>query len=233
MNVARLALDELVPLGRMAIGNAVTNQAIMAYLAEYNYLPARLGEGQALLARAEALIAAQVGGLGDQKNATEVKDEAWAAADRLYLRLLKAARLVIKKSGDRSALDLDGNRERAYLPWFGQVKQFYTQALARPDLLEQLADLNVTAAKLQAGLALITALEAARNAQQSNIGLKQNTTEARDDVLTELRAWLGKYLAVAELALEDEPQLLESLGALVRSGPAASAKPADPEPAAA
>ena len=229
MDVMHLTLDELVPIGKMAIANALKNEVIMEYLADYNYTPARLAEGQTLLTSADALITAQVGGLGDQKNATEDKDEAWAAADKVYMRHLKAARLCIHKSGDRTLLALDGNRENSYLGWRGQANQFYTQALARPDLLAQLADLNLTAAKLKAGLAMVTTLEAARETQQSQIGLKQNATEERDKVLNDLRVWLSKYLAVAELALEDEPQLLESLGVLVRSRSTRSPEPA-PEP---
>jgi phage gp46-like protein len=229
MDVMHLTLDELVPVGKMAIGNALKNAVIMEYLADFKYTPDRLAEGQTLLSAAEKLIGTQVGGLGDQKNATEVKDEAWEAADKVYMRLIKSARLVIHKSGDRTALGLDGIRRNSYLGWLGQVKQFYTQALARADLLDQLDDLNVTAAKLQAGLALVTALEAARETQQSQIGAKQNATEDRDKVLDDLRAWLSKYLAVAELALEDEPQLLESLGVLVRSR---AARPPEPPAAA-
>ena len=225
MDVMHLTLEELVPIGKMAIANALKSEVIMEYLADYNYTPARLAEGQTLLTSADALITAQVGGLGDQKNATEDKDEAWAATDKVYMRHLKAARLCIHKSGDRTLLALDGNRENSYLRWRGQANQFYTQALARPDLLAQLADLNLTAAKLQAGLAMVTALETARQTQQSQIGLKQNATEERDKVLNDLRVWLSKYLAVAELALEDEPQLLESLGVLVRSR---SSRPSEP-----
>lgn len=228
MDIMHLTLDELIPAGKMAIANALSNKFILDYLADFNYTTSRLTEGQALLLRAEQLIAAQVGGLGDQKNATEVKDEAWAAADKVYMRLLKAARLVIHKSGDRTTLGLDGERDQSYLGWLGQCKQFYTQALSRPDLLDQLDDLNVTPAKLQAGLALVTALEAARETQQNQIGLKQNSTETRDSVLADVRAWLSKYLAVAELALEDEPQLLESLGVLVRSRSTHPAQPPAP-----
>ena len=139
----------------------------MAYFSSIKWptfrLTKTLAEGQTLLTSADALITAQVGELGEQKNATEVKDEAWAAADKVYMRHLKAARLCIHKSGDRTLLALDGERKDDYLGWHGQADRFYTQALARPDLLAQLADLNLTAAKLQAGLDMVTALETARD----------------------------------------------------------------------
>jgi hypothetical protein len=98
----------------MAINNALKSAVIMEYLADFKYTPERLAEGQTLLDAAEKLIGAQVGGIGDQKNATEVKDDAWEAADKVYMRLLKSARLVINKSGDRTALDLDGDRQNSY-----------------------------------------------------------------------------------------------------------------------
>ena len=46
----------------------------------------------------------------------------------------------------------------------------------------------------------------------------------------ELAAWMSKYQAAAEVALDEHPQLLESLGWLVRNEPPAASPPPVPEP---
>jgi hypothetical protein len=43
-------------------------------------------------------------------------------------------------------------------------------------------------------------------------GEAQAATEARDKALDNLQEWMSDYIAVARIALEDEPQLMEMLG---------------------
>ncbi|MEL6606343.1 MAG: hypothetical protein AAFP20_24355 [Cyanobacteria bacterium J06614_10] len=45
----------------------------------------------------------------------------------------------------------------------------------------------------------------------------QAATQKRDAALDELQDWLSDFLAIAKIALEDDPQKLESLGVFVRS----------------
>ena len=53
--------------------------------------------------------------------------------------------------------------------------------------------------------------------QEKEKGEAQAATKARDAAIDELQDWLSDYLAIAKVALEDNPQLLEGLGVLVRS----------------
>jgi hypothetical protein len=155
------------------------------------------------------------------------------AADAAYLRLFKVASVVIKDPGDRIKLVLNGNRNRSYKGWRDQVDMFYTHSLGNPGILSQLAEVNITVEKLEAGRALFEAAEAARDAQTNQIGNKQQSTVERDRALDELEDAVSDYLKIAEVALEDKPQLMESLGSLVRSSPAARAAADQPtEPAA-
>ncbi|NEP46299.1 MAG: hypothetical protein F6K35_46720, partial [Okeania sp. SIO2H7] len=54
-------------------------------------------------------------------------------------------------------------------------------------------------------------------AQEKEKGEAQQATKTRDEALDALDDWLGDFLAIAEVALADKPQLLEALGVLVRS----------------
>ena len=48
-------------------------------------------------------------------------------------------------------------------------------------------------------------------------GEAQAATKRRDAALDAMQDWLSDYLAIAKVALEEEPQLLEGLGVLQRS----------------
>ena len=48
-------------------------------------------------------------------------------------------------------------------------------------------------------------------------GESQDATKLKDTAFGELDDWMRDFYAVAKIALEDNPQLLESLGKFVRS----------------
>ena len=98
-----------------------------------------------------------------------------------------------------------------------QSTQFYKNALASKAILKDLAEFGITEQKLKAGLKEVEAIEAANLAQEKEKGEAQAATQKRDAALDELQDWLSDYLAIAKIALEEEPQLLEGLGVLQRS----------------
>ena len=53
--------------------------------------------------------------------------------------------------------------------------------------------------------------------QEKEKGEAQAATQKRDAALDAMQDWLSDYLAIAKVALEEEPQLLEGLGMLQRS----------------
>ena len=53
--------------------------------------------------------------------------------------------------------------------------------------------------------------------QEKEKGQAQAATQKRDAALDDLQDWLSDYLAIAKVALEDNPQLLEGLGVLQRA----------------
>ena len=64
---------------------------------------------------------------------------------------------------------------------------------------------------------MITDLEAARAEYLREKGESQDSTKIKDAAFAKIDDWMSEFYAVAKIALEDNPQLLESLGKLVRS----------------
>lgn len=54
-------------------------------------------------------------------------------------------------------------------------------------------------------------------AQQSRRGIAKETAKARDAALEALNRWMRDFLAIARVALADQPQALEQPGAAVTS----------------
>jgi len=80
----------------------------------------------------------------------------------------------------------------------------------------KLARLAITADSLTAGNTLITELEAARAEYLKEVGESQDATKAKDAAFAKMDDWMSEFYAVARIGLEDNPQLLEALGKVVK-----------------
>lgn len=49
------------------------------------------------------------------------------------------------------------------------------------------------------------------------VGESKNATKARDAAMAAMQDWMTEFYAVARIALEEQPQLLEALGRPVKS----------------
>lgn len=76
---------------------------------------------------------------------------------------------------------------------------------------------GIDEAKLTAGQAAVKEVETRLAAQLKEKGEAQAATEARDKALEDLLDWMSDFVAIAKIALEDEPQQLEALG-IVKPG---------------
>jgi hypothetical protein len=49
------------------------------------------------------------------------------------------------------------------------------------------------------------------------VGESEDLTQQKDGAFSKLDEWMSEFYAVAKIALEDHPQLLESLGKSIKS----------------
>ena len=225
MSNKNLSIPEEFAFDQLAIDNALSNPTLLNYLAEVGYVEDRLTAGRSLLQRAMDLHRQQGSEYGDQHGATDAKGAAWDAANKAYLTQVKLARMAVKNRGDRDRLKLDGDRKQNFAEWRDQVEAFYAPTLKEVALQTRLLEVNLTLAKLTAAYDLVKAVDAARQSQATERGEAQDATDNRDAALDELRDWMSDYLVAAHVALEDHPQLLEALGILARTTPAARSQP--------
>lgn len=218
MSKAKRSIARRLDAAQLAIGGALANADIQGYLAEYGYDLTRLQAGQALYQAALAAHHRQKLQYGNQHAATVEVNRLWRAAHADYTRYVKVARVALQD--DHSAatqLALRGRRKRPLSSWLLQAQQFYENALTDQAILAQLAGFGITRDKLEAGLAQVEAVEAANLLQENARGEAQDATQVRDAALKALEAWLNDFMAIARVALEPRPQLLEALGIVVPS----------------
>ena len=118
--------------------------------------------------------------------------------------------------GAAQKLDLAG-RKRTRAGWLLQAQQFYANALTDSAIVEQLAAYGITQERLAEGQRQVAAVAAGNVARRSQQGAARQATATRDAALAALQRWMRDFVAIARVALADQPQLLEKLRAVVAS----------------
>ncbi len=80
------------------------------------------------------------------------------------------------------------------------------------EVLNGFAEYGITEDKLKAAQTEMLTVEAANAAQEQEKGEAQDATQQRNQAIDLLDDWLSDFIAIARIALEDRPQLLEVLG---------------------
>ncbi len=213
MTKSKKSLAERLMAAQVAIDNALSDTEVKTFLAEFGYDDTRLNVGKTLLDTANQLQQKQQKEYGDQFEATGELKDIWEEADQQYMRFVKVARIALRDDHSLyQKLDLGGTRKVSLAGWLAQAKQFYLNALGDATVLEKMATYGMTREKIEAGKALLDQTEAANAAQEKEKGEAQQATQERDKAIDELEAWLADFLAIARIALEDKPQLMEKLG---------------------
>lgn len=213
MTRPKRSIDERLLAAQVAIDNALGDADVLAALNVFGYDEARLNAGKALYEEAVALVNQQKVEYGDQFEATAAVRAAWEEADAAYMRTLKVARVALKGNQKaRAAMMLAGTRKQSLSGWLEQATAFYTNLVGDADLMAAMANFGYDQAKLEAEGTLIQAVVDANLAQEKEKGEAQDATKQRDAKLDEMDEWMSDFKAIAQVALEENPQWLEKLG---------------------
>lgn len=213
-----LSEAETLELYRVSLNNTENQPEIANAMAEKGYDASVISQGKALLAKARQLFDANR--IEDNETSAAYANFTQAKSDleATYGVHRKLAKVVFKNDGvtlDR--LGILGRIPRPYTSWMEKVKTFYSEVVADSALQNQLSRLNISIDELNTGESQIAVLEAARENYLREKGESQKTTKSKDDALEEIDDYMSDFYAVAKVALVSEPQLLESMGKLVKS----------------
>lgn len=212
---------DVISRADLAIENSLSNAEIQAAVAACGYPAEKLVEARAQVEAAQAAVSERASALGKRIDATQEFHQALAAAQEAYRKLAKTARVMCDKP-TLSALGLTGREPRTIGAFLKAAFTLFDNAADAPIL----AQYGYDAAQLAAGRAAVVALQAAGQRSDAARGAALAATARQREALKGLRAWLARYIAIAKVALRENPQRLESLGILVRSSKTAAQRAA-------
>lgn len=202
----------------LALNNAKDLPDLLADLSLSGYDEVKLDEGLALLDTAQEAVRTQDREYGEQLDASDELSAEAKEARKLYMRHVKLARVVLEDDrGLQEDLGLRGRRKRSLVGWLDQARNFYSSALAKPEILDKLDAIKITEPDLTDALAVIEEVEKQRRAARDEREDSQSATWAKDKAMEPLDKWMGKFFKVARVVFEDEPQKLEALGLTIPS----------------
>lgn len=200
---------------RIAIEGALSNPSILKQLALYGYDRKKLMEGKAYYEKMRLLENTKNQERGEQLRNTDELYAAFDQAYKQYIKHVKIARMAIPHNRELwRILDLSGTRKRNIAGWLYQAEAFYMNI---GQVEGALAHFGVTSEELAQAKAMMEAVAAARVKRFGSASDAQLAKKERDDALTALNDWYRKFIVIARVALDQNPQMLEALGLMVRS----------------
>ncbi len=213
--VGKKSIDTMLHAGKTAITNGKVPK-MQEYLSTFGYDLDRLAEGDQHITALQHALNNQATQYGEQYGSTEQFHAAWKMAKKQYKTTLKIARIALSSDYDAHvAMDMNGKRKEAFAGWYQQATKFYDGVTDRH--LGKLAKFGYTRDRIDCEKALVESTMAASINQAKEIGEAQASTKKRDEVLERTSEWLHTYYKIARIALEDQPQLIETLGLKDRS----------------
>ncbi len=187
-------------------------------MAEFGYDDAKMQEGKALYDEVLALYNQNKQETAEEKEAYNKFSQAYDALNAAYAKHRKIAKVALMNRPDLwKSLAIAGATSKAYLQWAQDAATLYTQAKTHAEAQPLLEKFKLTPAVADEQLAKLEELRTLRDAYNKEKGESQDATKAKDAAFAKIADWMREFYAVAKIALDDRPQLLESIGKWMRS----------------
>jgi hypothetical protein len=210
------SIEDRLLLYQTSLVNASEVPELQTRLALYGYTPLKIGQMLTFRQEVFNLYLAQKTEYSEQLAATRAFEQAWDTAHAAYMRLVKLGRILFKDDyAVFVKLGLHEERKRSFSGWLTQARQFFSNLLADSNAVSLYGQYNTPLGTINAASALVTDVEDAHLIKAKESGEAQQATLNRDGELDMLDTTMAEFYALARLACEDAPQLLEMLGIVV------------------
>lgn len=197
--------------------NINENDILKTELAEYGYDDAEISKGKALYDEASQKLDINKTESAEEKMAYEVFDRLFEELKKTYATDRKKVKIIFKDDERTlSALAVKGAASIRITALLNDMDTLYKQLKMKETLLTPLKRLKIDEAHIDTQLDKFAQVEKAYANYIKEKGESQQATKDKDKAFSELEKWVREFYAIAKIALEDKPQLLESVGKLVR-----------------
>lgn len=198
--------------------NISKNETLKNELAEYGYDSEEIAKGKALYDVATEKLDINKTETAEEKLAYDQFRKKFEALKKSYTTDRKKVKIIYKnEAATLSILGVKGTASIRITEFLDGVDTLYKQLKASEDLRKPLARLKITEEHITAQLEALEEVKTAYNAYTKEKGESQQATKDKDKALADLEKWVREFYAIAKIALEDQPQLLESIGKFMRS----------------
>jgi len=203
---------------RVALQNVESQTIIATTMAEFGYDTNVINIGRQLLTECRQAFDTNTKESDEATTAYAAFSKIADAISITYKVHRKKAKVAFRKYPViLSRLMLDGTEPNIYVKWVETMRTLYKNLQSDPGLQSKVALLKLTPAEVTAALATITEMETAREAYLREKGESQDATKTKNATFAKIDEWMSDFYAVARIAMDDKPQLLESIGLFVRS----------------
>ncbi|PXY01650.1 hypothetical protein DF185_09285 [Marinifilum breve] len=203
---------------RILLWNASDDAGIQPRLSIYGYTAEKLHEGQSLWEQTNNYGQLQNKEKDEQKAATNNFNEKWQQSISEIKRFKKLARLVFDTDPNAwNMLKLDTLNISKFADWYADTDLVYTNILEHEEWITAMQGLGYTNESITTMQTKLRNLKNLQQTKQQEIGDAQQATDLKWNSYNQLKDFCYKLREVAKIEFENDPQLLEKLGILVRS----------------
>jgi hypothetical protein len=216
---SKIRLKDADALGvyQSTFDNAESTPEILEALAALGYNPEKLDLGKKLLEETRIAFENSTSTKGKLRNVQNLFNEKKADMEALYDIHRKKAKLAYRDNpGKADLLHISGILPRIYPKWIETVRLFYREINSDSVIQEELAEVNLSMDDINAGLAMLKVVETAHTATLKAKGDSQSSTQIKDRTFTKMHNWMQAYYTAARIGVNDNTQILESFGKVVK-----------------
>jgi hypothetical protein len=207
--------NEILKRADLALANALRTPEILTALRAYGVDEARIKEIQSQLLSVKEFFRQYREASVEAKAATQALREARDRAQELYSRHVTLGRVALADNPTLlEKMELKGTRKKGLPEWIEQANSFYRHANGQK---ESLAKYNITDKELNEMQKLLKQLKEMQQLQYQLKARTQVISEQRKKGYDALYRSFSKFIQIARLALDEEPQHLEALGLVVKA----------------
>lgn len=214
----RTSETQLIQNYGVLFSNINKDTVLATELAEYGYDTATIQQGEALYNTLIEKYNTNKTESAEETTVYAVFDSTLENTQAIYSTDRKKAKIVFKDQPDvLKNLQHKGIAPVRNAALIDTMRLFYETLNTNTELLNAMQRLKLNAAHVTQQLTNITQTQQAYADYIREKGESQQATQDKNKAFDAVTKWVSEFYAVAKIALEDQPQLLESVAKLVRS----------------
>ncbi|WP_282039811.1 hypothetical protein [Saccharicrinis aurantiacus] len=201
-----------------ALSNAKTNPKIVPMMSKFMYDATKIEEGLSICNSAREAFNSKTKEDKESKQAKNLFETTYESVKAKYFRDKElCGRLFKKEPNVLIDLGIVGNTPTNFELLVNQFVNFYKVIIDKESIQLKTSLIDLGLDEATACAEQVNNLIEYRRDYKVEVGESQNATKVKDHAIFELKEWMDDFDNMAQIALYDQPQLLETLGIFVRS----------------